>query len=312
MKNTKKILSFVMAATMVLSSSAIPVSAEWYKTQSGKYYYTDSDGDKCIGWRTINGSKYYFDDSGYMKKGWFKDENGKYYYLRSDGRAAVDCTLKISGKAYSFDKNGVYVQKAAKAKKVWGMSLSEFKKAVDFDELEVTYDDDGDIYAGDVTLSGIVGKHGYIFENNKFTTEFYIFDYSYDNLKDIRSYFTKFFKAEPEYTTDGYFWETSSTDALLSYDSSYITVIMMKHTEAYTTNTANSGKSSSSSTSSSSSKTSSKTSSADTSSSQSRTVYITNTGKRYHYSSSCNGGKYYPSTLDEALRQGLTPCKKCT
>lgn len=43
----------------------------------------------------------------------------------------------------------------------------------------------------------------------------------------------------------------------------------------------------------------------------SQTVYITPTGKRYHYSSSCNGGKYIASTLDQALASGLTPCKKC-
>lgn len=44
---------------------------------------------------------------------------------------------------------------------------------------------------------------------------------------------------------------------------------------------------------------------------QSRTVYITPTGKRYHYDNSCNGGTYIESTLDEALSLGLTPCKKC-
>ncbi len=42
-----------------------------------------------------------------------------------------------------------------------------------------------------------------------------------------------------------------------------------------------------------------------------RTIYITKTGKRYHYDSSCNGGTYIPSTLGEALRRGLTPCDKC-
>lgn len=44
---------------------------------------------------------------------------------------------------------------------------------------------------------------------------------------------------------------------------------------------------------------------------QSRTVYITPTGKRYHYDSNCNGGTYIRSTLQEALRRGLTPCNKC-
>lgn len=44
---------------------------------------------------------------------------------------------------------------------------------------------------------------------------------------------------------------------------------------------------------------------------KSRTVYVTKTGKRYHYSSSCNGGNYYPSTLSAAIARGLTPCNKC-
>ena len=41
------------------------------------------------------------------------------------------------------------------------------------------------------------------------------------------------------------------------------------------------------------------------------TIYITPTGKRYHYDGNCNGGTYIPSTLKEALRLGLTPCEKC-
>jgi hypothetical protein len=44
---------------------------------------------------------------------------------------------------------------------------------------------------------------------------------------------------------------------------------------------------------------------------KSRTVYITKTGKRYHYNNSCNGGTYYASTMEDALQRGLTPCQKC-
>lgn len=44
---------------------------------------------------------------------------------------------------------------------------------------------------------------------------------------------------------------------------------------------------------------------------QPRTVYVTETGKRYHYSNTCNGGTYYASTLQAALARGLTPCQKC-
>ena len=42
-----------------------------------------------------------------------------------------------------------------------------------------------------------------------------------------------------------------------------------------------------------------------------RTVYVTKTGKRYHYDSNCGNGTYYESTLSQAQSRGLTPCQKC-
>ena len=44
---------------------------------------------------------------------------------------------------------------------------------------------------------------------------------------------------------------------------------------------------------------------------QGNTVYITRTGKRYHYNGNCNGGTYIESTLEQAKALGLTPCNKC-
>lgn len=41
------------------------------------------------------------------------------------------------------------------------------------------------------------------------------------------------------------------------------------------------------------------------------TVYYTKTGKRYHYANPCGKGTYYPTTLSEAKKMGLTPCQKC-
>ncbi len=43
----------------------------------------------------------------------------------------------------------------------------------------------------------------------------------------------------------------------------------------------------------------------------SKTVYVTPTGKKYHYNGNCNGGTYTLDTLDNALKRNLTPCKKC-
>ncbi len=44
---------------------------------------------------------------------------------------------------------------------------------------------------------------------------------------------------------------------------------------------------------------------------QGNTVYVTKTGKKYHYDDSCNGGTYYASTLESAKSRGLTACDKC-
>lgn len=49
----------------------------------------------------------------------------------------------------------------------------------------------------------------------------------------------------------------------------------------------------------------------DPSPAQGNTIYVTKSGKRYHYDSTCNGGTYYESTLADALARGLTPCNKC-
>lgn len=43
----------------------------------------------------------------------------------------------------------------------------------------------------------------------------------------------------------------------------------------------------------------------------SRTVYVTKTGKKYHYANPCGRGAYYRCTLAEAQARGLEPCGKC-
>ena len=40
-------------------------------------------------------------------------------------------------------------------------------------------------------------------------------------------------------------------------------------------------------------------------------IYVTPTGKKYHYKNPCGRGTYTPSTLDQALNMGLEPCGKC-
>ena len=42
-----------------------------------------------------------------------------------------------------------------------------------------------------------------------------------------------------------------------------------------------------------------------------RTIYMTRTGKKYHFDGTCNGGDYFETTLEQALKIGLEPCDKC-
>ena len=42
------------------------------------------------------------------------------------------------------------------------------------------------------------------------------------------------------------------------------------------------------------------------------TVYITPSGKKYHYSLDCAGENARSVTITEAKEQGYTPCEKCT
>lgn len=40
-------------------------------------------------------------------------------------------------------------------------------------------------------------------------------------------------------------------------------------------------------------------------------VYISKTGSKYHALSKCNGGNYNSIALNEAIKKGYTPCKRC-
>lgn len=40
-------------------------------------------------------------------------------------------------------------------------------------------------------------------------------------------------------------------------------------------------------------------------------IYITKSGSRYHYDSTCNGGTYYEIPFKSAVNMGYGPCDKC-
>ncbi len=62
----------------------------WYQDTDQKWYYLEPDGSMSSGWKEINGKWYYLEPDGSMASGW-KEINGKWYYLdKKSGEAIVN------------------------------------------------------------------------------------------------------------------------------------------------------------------------------------------------------------------------------
>lgn len=130
-------------------------------------------------------------------------------------------------------------------------------------------------------------------------------------------------KVENKTTSNTVKEDTTSTKDIASSSTkdSNKTVSSSKSTNKNTSSSLSTKKKSSSSTSSQKKTTSSSSSKKNTSSSTKKetassnkngqTVYVTETGKRYHYLNNCGNGTYYKTTLSKAKERGLTPCQKC-
>ncbi|MBS7176663.1 MAG: hypothetical protein KH056_10870, partial [Clostridiales bacterium] len=125
------------------------------------------------------------------------------------------------------------------------------------------------------------------------------YDAAPDEIKEIVSNYEDLTKAETTYQSLKENQSKKQTASKSTSDSS-------KKSSSKSSSSSSSGKKESSKSNSSSS-----SSKKESNKSNSKTVYITKTGKRYHYNGNCNGGTYIKSTLSEAKARGLTPCKKC-
>ncbi len=116
----KKAVSFILAASMALSSAALVTSAETaevtvscasaraesgWVTKSGKKYYYES-GKPVTGVKTIDGKTYWFSKKGVMKTGWRTLSSGKKMFFRSNGEMATGWQ-SIGKDKYYFSKKGI-------------------------------------------------------------------------------------------------------------------------------------------------------------------------------------------------------------
>lgn len=306
----KKILALAAASIMAVTSLTATVSAdEWVKTDKGyvytydngskaasgwlkigdDIYYIKADGTRKTGWlSTKSGDKYYLNQDGLLQTNkWLTLNDGTKYYLKSNGKVAKSCTLTIGSAKYSFNENGEIIYDSSKIS--LNMSLSSFKKALNTDILS---EDDG-FYLDMSCISNLDTWVIYNFDNDKLNLYGYAFDDTNDNYAALKKYFTTDIGKKPTYSgSNGCYWDMKSKGYFTIFSSDDILYAVYTDSPCIE-------------------KESTTTTTSSTSSSQSKTVYVTKTGKRYHYSSSCNGGTYYASTLSDAQARGLTPCNKC-
>lgn len=92
----------------VQAASKKKATTGWVTDENGKKFYY-LKGKKAIGWKTINGKKYFFKKygkkKGQMVTGW-KTIGEKDYYFKKSG-AMKTGWLTLDGKKHYFDESGV-------------------------------------------------------------------------------------------------------------------------------------------------------------------------------------------------------------
>ncbi len=75
----------VMSASDIQKLSGDMTIFGWQTDEKGKWYRNTDGTFFEAGWKEIEGSKYYFDENGYVKTGWM-ELDGKDYYFDEEGR----------------------------------------------------------------------------------------------------------------------------------------------------------------------------------------------------------------------------------
>lgn len=125
----KRLAVGIVAAAMLMTSTATAFAAEWKQNETG-WWYENEDGTYPVNsWVQVNGVWYFFNQEGYMSTGWVWD-NGNWYFTNSDGAmltgwvvvdnkgyylnpisdgykgAMATGTKMIDGKEYTFEESG--------------------------------------------------------------------------------------------------------------------------------------------------------------------------------------------------------------
>lgn len=93
------------AASAIETSNPQTADAATTWQQSGNRWWYQKDDSYSVGWDKINGSWYYFDNSGWMQTGWQK-VGGSWYYLNLSGAMATGWK-SVNGVWYYLNSSGV-------------------------------------------------------------------------------------------------------------------------------------------------------------------------------------------------------------
>lgn len=122
---------YAMNANGVIFTNNGKGGLKTYKVKGKKYYrHFSSKGVMTTGWKTLNGSKYYFNKStGYRETG-FKEISGKYYYFNSSGKMQKNKKVTIGKVKCKFGKNGAMTSPKVSKPKSFKVKAKSKKKNV--------------------------------------------------------------------------------------------------------------------------------------------------------------------------------------
>lgn len=102
-KILRKLVIISMSVSTLITLAPVGVSAAWIKNGYGNWCYTEGYS-YAKGWRSIDGTWYFFDALGQMRTGWIYN-GGQWYYADLNG-AMQSGVIQIEGKIHLFSNSG--------------------------------------------------------------------------------------------------------------------------------------------------------------------------------------------------------------
>lgn len=153
----KMLQMFIAGITLVLGVSLIsPISASAAWKQDSNGWWNTEGSSYSTGWKSIDGSWYYFGSNGYMKTGWVND-NGSWYYLSTNGDMKTGW-INDNNTWYYLNNSGVMQTGWINDNGSWYYTNESGAMQTGFLNLDnKTYylNESGAMITGDITLDGV-------------------------------------------------------------------------------------------------------------------------------------------------------------